>query len=632
MKNFNICNTEMKVHTFDSIVIGSGCAGFNAADTLYDLGHRNIALITEGINMGTSRNTGSDKQTYYKMSLCGADKDSAEDMANTLFSGKSVNGDTALVEAACSIRGFMKLVNLGVPFPTNKYGEYVGYMTDHDVRKRATSVGPLTSKYMTEVLEKSVTRKDIKIFDNTVVFKIFKNKDGVVGAAGYDRKEKKFILIRCKNIIMATGGHAQIYENTVYPKSQTGMTGMALDIGAKGANLQEWQYGIASLDFRWNLSGTYQQVIPKYISVDENGVEREFLLDYFEDENDSVNYVFMKGYQWPFDSAKVNGSSMIDMFVYNETVNKNRKVYLDFRSEPKALKNGFDSLSEEAYDYLKNSDALIEKPINRLEKMNKKAIDLYMSHGIDLYNEPLRISVCAQHTNGGIAVDENWESNIKGLYVAGEAAGTFGVYRPGGTALNSTQVGSLRAAEHIAYNKDLRDVISYDEFYDIVNNDIDLPEFTEEKNNTIVEDKNRFAKLMSEGAAYIRNPQKMQELYNKTSEYLLSFKENINKISMDDICDYYKFYDMLITQNAVLKSMIFSAEKCKSRGGSLVMDGEISVGNIKVETNSDYDDKVVYTEYNNGSSDSYALPVREIPKRDHWFESVWNEYIKYTEE
>lgn len=208
----------------------------------------------------------------------------------------------------------------------------------------------------------------------------------------------------------------------------------------------------------------------------------------------------------------------------------------------------------------------------------------------------------------------------------------FGVYRPGGTALNSTQVGSLRPAEHIAYNKDLRDVISYDEFYEIVKNDIILPEFTEEKNNAIVEDKNRFAKLMSEGAAYIRNPQKMQELYDKTSEYLLTFKDKINKISIDDVCDYFKFYDMLVTQNAVLKSMIFSADKCKSRGGSLVMDGEISVGNIKVETNSDYDDKVVYTEYNNGNSDSYALPVREIPKRDHWFESVWNEYIKYTEE
>ena len=56
---------------YNTIVIGTGCAGYAAADRLYTFGVRNIAIITEGRNMGTSRNTGSDKQTYYKLSLCG---------------------------------------------------------------------------------------------------------------------------------------------------------------------------------------------------------------------------------------------------------------------------------------------------------------------------------------------------------------------------------------------------------------------------------------------------------------------------------------------------------------------------------------------------------------------------------
>ena len=82
--------------------------------------------------------------------------------------------------------------------------------------------------------------------------------------------------------------------------------------------------------------------------------------------------------------------------------------------------------------------------------MNAGAIELYADHGINLCSQYLEIAVCAQHCNGGVAVDEHWQSDVKGLYVAGEAAGTFGVYRPGGSALNSTQVGSLRAAEHIS--------------------------------------------------------------------------------------------------------------------------------------------------------------------------------------
>ena len=370
-----ISGRNLPLYDVDVLVIGTGCAGFNAADWLYDLGVKNIAVVTEGINKGTSRNTGSDKQTYYKLSLSSSEEDSVKDMAKSLFAGKSVNGDTALIEAACSARSFIKLSNLGVPFPTNIYGEYVGYMTDHDIHKRATSAGPLTSKYMTEALEKSVVGKGIQVLDKIQIFKLFKNKGRIIGALGIRTDSGELALFRASNIIMATGGPAGIYEKSVFPKSQTGMSGMAIELGVKTANLQEWQYGLASVDFRWNVSGTYQQVIPRYISVDKDGNEREFLLDYLSDE-DCVNLVFMKGYQWPFDTAKINGSSVVDMIIYNETVKKGNKVYMDFRKNPKVLENGFDILSDEASDYLKNSNALFGKPIDRLEKMNRKAIEL----------------------------------------------------------------------------------------------------------------------------------------------------------------------------------------------------------------------------------------------------------------
>src|SRR5699024_10629735 len=78
---------EIPVYALDALVVGSGCAGFNAADSLYDLGRTDIAIVTEGVQMGTSRNTGSDKQTYYKLSLCGDAADSVQEMAETLFEG-----------------------------------------------------------------------------------------------------------------------------------------------------------------------------------------------------------------------------------------------------------------------------------------------------------------------------------------------------------------------------------------------------------------------------------------------------------------------------------------------------------------------------------------------------------------
>ena len=143
----------MRMVRVGALVIGSGCAGYAAADALFACGVTDCAVLTKGRLDGTSRNTGSDKQTYYKLSLCSDREDSVYGMAADLFAGGAMHGDTALCEAAGSVKAFMKLNLLGVPFPTNEYGEYIGYQTDHDTKGRATSVGPLTSKVMTEKLE-----------------------------------------------------------------------------------------------------------------------------------------------------------------------------------------------------------------------------------------------------------------------------------------------------------------------------------------------------------------------------------------------------------------------------------------------------------------------------------------------
>ena len=107
-----IADYQIKVYELDTVVVGTGAAGFNAADRLYQYGEKDIAIITEGINAGTSRNTGSDKQTYYKLTLSGNEEDSVIDMATTLFSGGCMDGDIALCEAAMSVRSFTRLVEL----------------------------------------------------------------------------------------------------------------------------------------------------------------------------------------------------------------------------------------------------------------------------------------------------------------------------------------------------------------------------------------------------------------------------------------------------------------------------------------------------------------------------------------
>jgi len=270
----------LKVHT---VVVGSGAAGLNGAHRLSRYGVKDMILVTEGMKFGTSRNTGSDKQTYYKLSLSGSAPDSIRSLAQVLYDGGCVDGDHALCEAALSAQGFFKLMELGVPFPHDTYGEFVGYKTDHDPNDRGSSAGPYTSRYMTEALEEAVRQEGISICDHWQVIQILSDGEALYGILCLDTEKGNYILIRCTNLVYATGGPAGMYADSVYPASQFGSSGLAFEAGALGKNLTEWQYGLASLKPRWNVSGSYMQVLPRFVSTDEKGGDqREFLMDYYD--------------------------------------------------------------------------------------------------------------------------------------------------------------------------------------------------------------------------------------------------------------------------------------------------------------------------------------------------------------
>lgn len=563
----------MREITTCTAVIGSGCAGFNAADWLSALGE-DVLLLTENMNAGTSRNTGSDKQTYYRLSLSGDEPDSVGDMAAVL-AREDVDGDIALCEAAASAQCFYRLVQLGVPFPCNEYGEYVGYQTDHSIRKRASSAGPLTSKYMTEALERSVQQRHVPMLDRVMAVRLLTDGNGVCGLLCYDTAHREWLKIRCAHVVLATGGAAGVYLNRVYPASQFGMSGMAFEAGTVGANLHCWQYGLASVKFRWNVSGSYQQAIPRYVSVDADGVEHDFLTDALS-LTDKLYMTFLKGYQWPFDPRKVDGSSRIDLLVKAEEDN-GRKVYMDFRRNPTGYAE--DALHPEARDYLHNCGALCATPFERLRAINAPAIQLYRDHGIDVETEMLQISVCAQHHNGGVMVDSNWQSTLPGLYVCGEAAGTFGQFRPGGSALNSTQVGSMRAAQHIARSdRRVSDAPLPDAPLMLPQGDV--PTLMQELQG-----------MMTRFAAFQRDEAGMHALLQRID----AVEADLAPADPQDpqLVNRLRLRDMMLTQRQVISAMLYDL----------------------------HDDAPGVTETLQGVS--HRRPARPLPQRDLWFERVW---------
>ncbi len=447
------------------LVVGSGAAGLRAAVELKRRGVE-VTILSQSAWGGTSACSGSDKQTLHTANT--ADQgDNYTAMAHAIRAGGAMDEDTAYVEAVGSSRAMASLQYLGLPLPQNRLGGTLRYQTDHDEVGRATSCGPRTSRLMVKVLAAEAMRLDIPFHNQTTAVRILTRGQGAARAvqgllairadARSDANPHGLALYHCNTVVLAAGGPGELYRDSVYPNGCFGALGLALEAGIDLVNLTESQFGIGTRreGFPWNLSGTYVQAIPHVYSVDAKGREHNFLADVYRTTQELASNVFRKGYQWPFHATRMLGfgSSLVDLAIFREGA-AGRRVFMDFNRNPVGVPGdrpfSLDRLDLDVAAYLGHAGAVQAHPIDRLRHMNPLAIELYRRYKVDIATEPLEFAVNHQHMNGGIAVDVWGQSSLPGCYAIGEAAGTHGVTRPGGAALNAGQVFGTRAAEHIA--------------------------------------------------------------------------------------------------------------------------------------------------------------------------------------
>ena len=666
----NINGQEIQIRAANTIIVGAGAAGMACAVQLVrqwrTKGIENpadkVLVVTGGLSLGASRMSGSDKQTYYKMGTSPRVPDTAEDFARTLTAFGCCHGDNALVEGICSLRGFYNLVDLGVPFPQDPDGAFIGYKTDHDPYERATSAGPKTSKFMSECLQAEATRMGVQIVDQHPVVEFITTGIGrnkriaavvCIDLARLSDGDPGLSLLTAENWVLAAGGPGNIYKTTVYPRGQIGIHGPALAAGLVAANLTESQYGLASTKFRWNVSGTYMQVIPRIFSTDTDGNDpQEFLTDYFTDTATLATDIFLKGYQWPFDAQRITDhqSSLIDMAVHQETVVRGRRVWMDFLHNPVGAEGWgpFDirQLHPEALGYLEKTGALQRSPLQRLEHMNPPAIDIYAENGIDLRSKPLEIAVCAQHMNGGFAVDAWWQSNLPHTFVIGEMAGTHGVKRPGGSALNAGQVGAMRAAEYIAnaYGCDgggpdpdaLHDPVA-----GVVQRLCALRDAS--GGPTPQEALDEIRDRMTRYGAHLRSREgAAAALADAKAQYAALLEGGMSLVSPKDLLRAIQARQQCLTHVAILKSICGMLERgAGSRGSHCVLDPDGTVmhpGLVDPDAGKPYRfmpenealrEVILNTTHSPDDDDLFILSEtapRPIPERDAAFEVAWTAF------
>ncbi|NYJ09819.1 succinate dehydrogenase/fumarate reductase flavoprotein subunit [Rhizobium leguminosarum] len=460
-----LAGIAVPVYRAGCVVVGSGAAGLRAAVEMKRRAD-DVVIMSQSAWGGTSACSGSDKQTLHTANT--ADQgDNYRAMARAIRSGGAMDEDTAYAEAVGSSRMMASLQFLGLPLPQDPLGGTLRYQTDHDEVGRATSCGPRTSRLMVKVLAEEAIRLAVPFYNQTTAVKILTEGEGadrhVVGilamrAGGRTEENPLGIALYATDVIvLAAGGPGELYRDSVYPNGCFGSLGLALEAGVELVNLTESQFGIGTRreGFPWNLSGTYVQAIPHIYSLDADGVEHHFLAQYYRSTQELASNVFRKGYQWPFHATRMLdfGSSLVDLAIASETA-AGRRVFMDFNRNPLPVPGdqpfSLERLDEDVRLYLGKAGAGQDMPIDRLKHMNPLAIELYRRYKIDIAAEPLEFAVNNQHMNGGVMVDTWGRSNLAGCYAVGEAAGTHGVTRPGGAALNAGQVFGTRAAEHIS--------------------------------------------------------------------------------------------------------------------------------------------------------------------------------------
>ncbi|EDS7008275.1 FAD-binding protein [Salmonella enterica subsp. diarizonae] len=650
---------SVPIYKYDALVIGTGAAGLRAA---VELKRRNVdvLLATAGLYKGASACSGSDKQTLFTASTSKGG-DNFFKLAADLSIGGCMDKDVAYVESVGSVNTLAGLQFLGLNLPEDQYGSVLRYQTDHDETGRATSCGPRTSRLMVKVLLEEVQRLEIPVLENTTALKLlvstFSGSEdkcaGAIVSINQPTVQNKFKLgiLLSANVVLATGGPGSMYRDSAYPRGCYGSLGLALDAGIMLTNIIESQFGISTArsTFPWNLSGSYVQVIPYIYSVDSVGNEINFLADYYRTTQELASNIFRKGYQWPFQSSRTlsYGSSLIDMAIFNE-IHNGHCVYMDFNRNPQPVPGdapfSLERLDVDVKQYLSNNKCDQPLPIQRLNHINPLSIELYRMHGHDISTTPLSFSINNQHMNGGIEIDIWGESSLKGCFAVGEVAGTHGVTRPGGAALNSGQVFGVRVAQKITNNLKLNtqqaelaneyipsvfgEIISYCE-KSITSAKISLSEIQD-----------IIRKRMSDKAGFIVAAKDIKDELSAALQLFSEIEKNGIKVNdANQLTDLLLWKHFALTSSAVLSMLhYYISAGGGSRGARIVLDeqgdavpsdryGIINKWRFRSEKMQDREKKYLIT-WSNGTFHNRTRLINPAVNLDGvFFEKNWPDFL-----
>lgn len=263
-----------------------------------------------------------------------------------------------------------------------------------------------------------------RVMAQTTITDLLVDSGECVGAVGYACGQT--VIIWAKAVILATGGGANLFAYNFNTSDLVGDgQAMALRAGASLMNMEFYQigFGISHPVKQVLFEGRLLHYGPKLL----NGLGQPFVEKYLPPHLSLEECLKARANHMPF---SIRDDSM----------------YLDVATHCEILAERGTSHNSVVADFRRlTRETLCETPIGA------RCYEGILEKGLDITETPIEITLHVHALNGGVRIDSRAQTDVPGLFAAGEvAAGPHGADRLGGNMMPTTQVFGARAGRFAA--------------------------------------------------------------------------------------------------------------------------------------------------------------------------------------
>jgi succinate dehydrogenase / fumarate reductase flavoprotein subunit len=435
--------TDYQTHDYDVLVIGAGGAGLRAAIEASANGVR-VGVVTKSL-LGKAHTVMAEGGVAAAVANVDDRDNWKVHFADTMRGGQYLNSwrmaEIHAKEAPARVR---ELEAWGALFDRTHDGRILQRNFGGHRYPRLAHVGDRTGLEMIRTLQDHGIHLGMDVHMECTVLTLLRDDGRIAGAFAYERERGRFIALRARAVVLATGGIGRAYEITSNSWEYTG-DGHALAYLA-GASLMDMEF------VQFHPTGMIWPPSVRGILVTEGvrgegGVLRNKDNHRFMFDDIPANYrpqtADTEDEGWRYTQGDRDARRPPELLTRDHVA---RCIVREVREGRGSPHGGVFLDISWIKERLPNAAEHIKRKLPSMYHQFKQLAD------IDITQEPMEVGPTTHYMMGGVRVNPDTQmSDVPGLFAAGEcAAGLHGANRLGGNSLSDLLVFGKRAGEFAA--------------------------------------------------------------------------------------------------------------------------------------------------------------------------------------